>query len=243
MDIKHYIFYHDNKLLDKVRPEKIYDFELIDLNEIEIPDYLRFDDLTPFQNRLIYSEYLGILTITPTSEFVGLFTYSIPIKFSKEWAEKTKCYDTFLPEIKFNQLLNKSYDINKLYGVEFSNPICKEVTEIHNSKYRIGKKFSVKSPFKSSIIVSCKEFLYFQKWFKEVTIYLLEKNQTWKFGEYFGSGSPFTQTNSIKKNQRENDKLFRHGISGIQERLMAYYFGQTFKDKDKIKLGNFLNGK
>ncbi|MBU0580588.1 MAG: hypothetical protein KKA19_05375, partial [Candidatus Margulisbacteria bacterium] len=94
MSIKHYIFYHDEAPLDKVKPtSNLKIFEFVNLDQLPIPSYLRFSEFTNKENRLLFSEYLGILQIKPTTDMVGLFTFSIPLKFCEEYVHKLGNFD------------------------------------------------------------------------------------------------------------------------------------------------------
>ncbi len=242
--ITHYIFYHNKDLFKKVKPTQHscndQSFKYIDLNSVALPDFMTVSTLSPIQNRAIYSEYLGLISIKPKAQLTGCFTYSIPLKFSKAWADKTGNYDLFLPPIHFDNILNKNYDSNAIYGVEFRIPDCIQVHEIHNSQLKIGNSPIKKGPFKGSMIVSTEIFVDFQKWFKKTIQYFLEKYKTWQIDCNPNKNSHFTLHSSFKNNEVYLDKNFRHGIGDILERLTAYYFGQIFSDSNKISLGNYL---
>lgn len=243
----HYIFYHDKKLLEKVKPSKYSpNLVFVDLNSLPIPEELKISGLTDEETRIAYSEYLGILQIKPTTEMVGIFTFSIPLKFCQEYIDKGAPKSIFYPYIKFEDLDGKLFDKNKLYGAEFSQYIGNYEGEEIIREIDANSQFSIKSvdnnfsgPFKGSLVVSREVFLEFQKWFFEVTKYLIKKygyeckvdaKKVEIKGKYWGTTE-----------QEKIDLKLRRGIAHIQERLIAYYFGRIFSDKDKIRLGQFIN--
>ncbi|MBF0231899.1 MAG: hypothetical protein HQK65_02525 [Desulfamplus sp.] len=241
----HYIFYHNKELLKKVKPTQqlnnYQSFEYIDLNSLALPDFMKFSTLSPIENRALYSEYLGIISIKPQTKLIGCFTYSIPLKFSQEWADKTNNHALFLPPIDFDLIISKNYDPQMLYGVEFRPPDCDQVDEIHNSELRIGTSTIQQGPFKGSVIVDSEIFVDFQQWFENAIKYLLSKYKTWHISPETEINSPFTLHGGYKNSETAIDKKFRHGMGDILERLTAYYFGQTFSDVNKIVLGNYLH--
>jgi len=96
---RHYVFYHDENLLSKVKPDANYgNLIFVNLNELPIPEKLKVLALNEEQNRAIYSEYLGLLQIKPKTNMVGVFTYSIPLKFCEEYAGNDQLMrSVFLP--------------------------------------------------------------------------------------------------------------------------------------------------
>jgi len=123
-------------------------------------------------------------TLQPESDMVGLFTYSIPYKFAKDYARSAGAFKhLFEPFISFDLLKDKSFEKDKLYGVEFSSffqndPGLQRILEID-----AHPNFSItpvdeknKGPFKGSVVISRERFLSFQRWFLEVTIYLLHEH-------------------------------------------------------------------
>jgi len=246
--VTHYIFYHDKPLLDKAvstaLPENVV---LVDLNQLAVPKELCIEGLSEEQARAVYSEYLGILSIKPTSEMVGLFTYSIPLKFCLEYAKRTNLYDLFMPEIKFEYLAGKTFDPNKLYGVEFGdylnretgNDVIREVDSLTDF-HVFPKDDSRKGPFKGSVVVKKEVFLEFQKWLKNMTLHLLAK-----YGPRC-TVDPKKIENKYKYwvggAQTKTDFQWRWGLGLILERLMAYYFGRTFSRADWVDLRFFLRG-
>lgn len=243
--VSFYIFYHNVNLLGLVRPELKEDgrqkVNYVDLNNLPIPEYMKFNTISRSENKAIYSEYLGLMSIKPDGDMVGCFTYSIPLKFSRSWAEKTGNFDLFLPEITFEKILSRDYEMSRIYGVEFRMPDFEIVRDIHASQLRVGEKTIRPGPFKGSFIVSRKVFIEFQQWLEMVIRYLIEKYRKWNIGPLKNKNSKFSRLSSFKKNDLEMDRKFRHGLGEVLERLTAYYFGQTFKDKEKIKIGPFVN--
>lgn len=237
------IFYHNKKLLDKVIQD-VNDkrFNYVDLNSIELPEYLIINDLSKNENRAVFSEYLGFLNFVPTTDMVGFFTYSIPIKFSHHWAKESNNSLLFVPQIKFSDLSNISYYMDKLYAVELNNPLNKfknEILDIHE-KFQVGtSSISKQGAYKGSFIVSRDCFLKFQEWFKEVISYVIKK---YDYKHWCLENSQYTLGTTSSKNDDnylEIDKL-RHGIGELLERCVAYYFGQTYESSHKMLLNEHL---
>jgi len=121
-DVEFYIFYHNEEALSKIITAGMpCNFNLVDLRTLPIPERLRYNDLSEEHNRDLFSESLALFQIKPASTMVGMFTYSIPLKFSQAWADKTGCTKTFLPSISFSDFYGKYYETDKLYGVEFNS--------------------------------------------------------------------------------------------------------------------------
>ncbi|MEW6746969.1 MAG: putative nucleotide-diphospho-sugar transferase [Planctomycetota bacterium] len=237
-----YVFYHDAAKLARVT-EGLDDerFQFVDLNALPLPDYLQVDGMDGRLNRALFSEYLGLLSVKPATELVGFFTYSIPIKFSYEWAHFTKGYETFLPEIKFADLKAARFDAGKLYAVELNNPLRKFPTEVRgiHERFRVGgKRVSPLAPFKGSMILETKVFYGFQRWFGEVCAHLM---RTFPWRDHGGENSPFSASPVAAKNESEKatDRL-RHGIGDLMERAAAYYFGQVYPENAKVRLGEHI---
>jgi hypothetical protein len=241
----HYIFYHNKELLQKVKPKEHHEnLFFVNLNELPIPKELKIDKLSEEENRAVFSEYLGILQIKPRSDMVGVFTYSIPLKFCQDYVNDGAPESIFLPEIKFENLANKEFNENKLYGVEFSKynwngAGADALKDIDSSPFYVSPVDDYETgPFKGSVVVRKDVFLDFQKWFLGATEYLIKK-YGWECKIPSGS---FNQTQKYYApcEQSKFDSEFRRKIGHIQERLMAYYFGRTFSKNDRVKLGNFL---
>jgi len=243
---RHYVFYHDENLLSKVKPDANYgNLIFVNLNELPIPEKLKVLALNEEQNRAIYSEYLGLLQIKPKTNMVGVFTYSIPLKFCEEYAGNDQLMrSVFLPEIRFEYLENKEFDESKLYGAEFSSyfwkgPGSDVLKEIDNSPFHINAiDNNCTGPMKGTVVVRKDVFLDFQKWFLAATEYLLSR-YGWQCNMPSGI---FKQTKKYYSTQEQSklDDEFRRKIGHIQERLMAYYFGRVFSEKDRVRLGDFL---
>lgn len=243
---QHYIFYHDEELLSKVKPQKdLENIIYVNLNKLPIPEGLRISGLTEEQNRAVFSEYLGILQIKPKADMVGIFTYSVPLKFCQDYVDRVGYESIFLPDIKFDYLENKQFNENKIYGVEFSSyywggsAVADIIKDIDNSCFHIDAADEGRfGPFKGSLIVKKDVFFDFQKWFLGATEYLIRK-YGWECNIPSGSfnNSP---KHYVDEKHTQFDGEFRRKIGHIQERLVAYYFGRKFSEKDRVKLGNFL---
>lgn len=221
--VTHYIFYHDKELLDKACQGPLSEnFVTVNVNDLSIPQTLRVKGLSDDQIRAGYSKYLGILSLNPTSDMVGLFDDSIPLKFSQKHAHATGCHSVFLPEIRFQYFKESMFDENKLYGVEFNSFSLKNgnledsiIAEIdEDPRYSLSAYGSEWiGPLKGTVIVRREVFLEFQKWLLGVIVYLLGKH-----GFYF-----------------------RGGIASVLERLMAYYFGRRYSQRKRVDLRFFLD--
>ena len=245
--VTHYIFYHDRQLLEKVVPAEVPEnFSFVDLNSLAIPEEFRLSGISDNEARAVYSEYLGILSIRPTSEMVGLFTYSIPLKFCFEYAKRTNLYGLFLPEIKFAYLAGKKFDPEKLYGVEFGDYIHREtgndvIREIDANKgfHVPPKDDSFNGPFKGSVVIKKKVFLEFQAWLREITLHLsanhgrrckVDPKKINNIYKYWAGGT-----------QAKMDLQWRWGLGLILERAMAYYLGRKYPKTDWVDMRFFLN--
>ncbi len=243
----HFIFYHDSALLDRVVDRSLPQYIVpINLNSIDIPDYLRIPEMSLEDNRAVFSEYLGILTLKPETKFTGLYTYSLPLKFCADYANSTGLYDYFLPDFKFSYLIGAQFHEGKLYGLEFSNYRNRTTGNDVISSFIKESGLSITpkdedsyGPYKASLIVETTEFLKFQIWFKSATQYLLSK-----YGHTCGV-APSKINNKDKywadSKQLSVDLRIRRGIGIIQERLMALYFGRYYSRKNWIDLRFHLN--
>jgi hypothetical protein len=240
LSIKIYIFYHNKaKLPEEVKELNDDKFQLINLDNITLPEDLIVPLFSETENRALFAEYLGILYIKPETDLVGCFTYSIPLKFSAKWALETGNHNLFMPGIKFQDLKDMFFDPRKIYAPEFKNPchiVKNEIEDIHQ-KFPAGT--SIKDgPFKGSFIVDRNYFLQFQEWFKRITQYIIKKYDPKKRAT---TESPFgmSEISCRDEEQKEMDKL-RNAWGYILERAVAYYFGSKFKEHDKIRLGHHI---
>lgn len=218
----HYVFYHDKELLDKAsRGPLPENFILVNINDLPIPAPLRVSGLSDDQMRAAYSSYLGILSLKPTGDMVGLFDHSIPLKFCKKNADVTGCPSVFLPEIRFQYFKESVFEKENLYGVGFGaialrngNPEDPIIAEINaDPRYALnsdGNEWA--GPIHGAVVVRREVFLEFQKWLFDVVVYLLGK-----YGVHF-----------------------RGGIASVLERLTAYYFGRRYPQRKKVDLRFFL---
>lgn len=240
---RHYVFYHDRARLDSViagvadNPQ----FNFIDLNLLAVPDFLRIPELSEDMNRVVLSEYLGLASVKPDSEMVGMFTYSIPMKFNARWAARTGFPQVFLPEITFRKIAAATFHRDRLYAPEFDHPqqrFAQQIDEIHR-QFRVGADvISAAGPYKGSLVVAGDCFREFADWFRPVCLHLL-RTFDWRAGG--GVNSPFSASAHAGKSalELEADRM-RHGLGGLLERVVAYYFGQRFPSEKKIRLGPYL---
>ena len=170
-DISHYIFYHDKAPLEEVLIEDDQ-LNYINLDKIEIPERLKVEGLSESKNRLVFSEYLGICTIKPQTEMVGLFTYSIPYKYSYKFAKDIEFLPSkesqpwMLPPINLNKI-KQNYNNEKLYGAYFRKYLFRNdftneiVNDIDNSELKIintNEESDDCGPFNSCIVVKTSAF-------------------------------------------------------------------------------------
>jgi hypothetical protein len=238
--IKFFIFYHDSTKLAQVTQGLDSNFfKLVDLNTLTLPESFIIQGLSENENKALYAEYFGIMSIKPKSEMVGCLTYSIPLKFSVEWALETGCTNLFLPEIKFKDLQNTFFDIDKIYAPEFKNPCDKfenYVLDLHN-RFPTGRLIN-KGPFKGSFIVNRDIFQKAQKWLVKVTEYVA---MTYDFRSIACDSSIFGNSVVAQRDEyhKKLDKL-RHTYGNILERGLAYFLGNAYPDNKKVWLGEYL---
>ena len=242
MDITYYIFYHNEEKVKDIRNE-INDsrFVFVNLNQLKIPDHLIIEDMPAHLNRALFSEYLGLMSITPQTDLTACFTYSIPKKFSAEWADYTGCHNLFLPEIKFQSLTGAKFDIDCLYAPEFSDPsrdFPDVIRDIHTNFAINENNIPKKGPYKGSFVVDTRVFYDFQKWFETVARHVM---RSYPYSNWGKNNSIFSLS-AIGNKSDEEIKIdkFRHGIGDILERAVAYYFGQRYDANKMIKLGDHL---
>ncbi|MGO8972562.1 MAG: hypothetical protein ACLQNV_03400 [Steroidobacteraceae bacterium] len=245
-ETSHFVFYHDAIRLHGVTAGVSDDqrFHFVDLNTLPIPDYLIVSGLDERLNRALFSEYLGMLSVQPHTKVVGMFTYSVPLKFCRAWAERTRIPEIFLPEITFAKIAAAEFDPSQIYAPEFGHPqtrFAPQIATVH-SKFQVGSdRISALGPYKGSFVVSSETYADFSNWFPKVCRYLME-HVDWRIGA--GGNSPFTASKYAGKSEDERkvDQM-RHGIGGLMERIVAYYFGQRFADRDKHRLGPYLESR
>lgn len=248
---KHYVYYHSNADLSNLRYDD-HSIEYVNLDELAIPTGFEIPGVSVSKARQVYSEYLGIMQMKPTTDMVGTYTYSIAHKFSRKMYEDLhqlgRSDDWMLPPITFDKL-PRSYDKNKLYGAYFRPYIFnndftnKIINELENTEYYIANEFGEpgnEGPFNGCVVVSKERFLKFQSWFNSVTSWVLEK-----YGAYGILMNEQMTDCGVGKNYTDNDtdtlKYRYHSIGMVQERLMAYYFARTVPVEDRVDLKQYLN--
>ena len=227
-NIINYIFYHDKNELNKYFNISNSLFKPIDLNKLPLHTDLLVDFKKKEENEKItilnLSEINGILNIKNDSQsntdFIGIFTYSIPKKFSLEWSIKKNNKFFYVNKFTFNDINNRNikYDKNYVYCIEIrdiENNYKEIFNKLHNSNLGINnnKKLEfnkIRGPFKSSFIIEKNRFFLFQEWLKSAT--------NWYINEY-----------KIKnKNSYPNN---RYDIGNVLERLECYYIYQKYHNK------------
>ncbi len=222
MSIEHYIFYHNRANIDNIKPRNLTEVNLVNLDNLVIPEQLIDPRISKTDNRAIYSEYLGILSIKPQAELTGCYTYSIPYKFNSKYAKLTNLPQLFLPELTFDKIVNANYDLNTLYYAEYSSWNNPYVNEIDTSL--MGVKGNSKSgPFKGTFIIDTEIFYKLQRWLMEATSYLFKK-----YGFNCGAAPSNLNMHKYYQQQTEYDTKYRMGIAHILERLVAYYLGRKY---------------
>lgn len=238
-----YIFYHDRAKLDDVMRDVDESLvHVVNLNELPVPPELRIDSLTEDENRAALSEYLGHLAIKPKRNLVGLFTYSIPKKFSHEWARTTGAFETFLPAVDFNTLLDLRYREGKLYGLEFTDVNAMLAAEAHRRS--LASKLSIPhfpkgrlAPLKGAVVVERRIFEEYQAWILGAAKFLI-RNYNWQDNT---AATPFSGSEFGGKSEKElHVGRFRAGLGAEIERATAYFFSKRFDDGDKIRIGDLV---
>ena len=239
-DVTYFICYHDKSKLDSVIkniPHYYLNlFEFVNLNECNVPKELIYKKENIENNRIIYSEYLALYNIKPATTIIGFFPYSIPIKFSKEWAKLINKQSLFLPEIKFENFINKKWDINKVYYAEKSRFNCgfkEEIEFLNNSEYGQKYDFNFKGCYKGSVICSRDKFEEFKNWFFNVSKMFKNKyKDTWLIGNF--KLGRFAKLNKDKKDQSLTFK-YRLGMGHLLERVFSYFFNDNRFILERIK--------
>jgi len=244
-EIAIYIFYHSNELLEKalnkgeastVLGHKA--IQLVNLNDIELPHDFIIAGTEERVNKAMLSEYLGICNIEPPAQarLIGCFTYSIPLKFSKEWAEESGNGNLFLPSITFDQIIDLLPDLREdlLYGLEFKSPLSDDLGPVRKLKRSIKEKpLSPLGPYKGSFVCSRANFLEAQAFLREQIPLLLKveestlKGVTSRFDASAASGR--------SKESQATDKR-RHTYGTSIERILALGFTYRYTDSQMVDL-------
>ncbi len=241
LGVNFYVFYHNLEKMQAVSAG-IDDprFKPVDLNAFPVPAELAVDALTPDQNRALYSEYLGHYQLQVAGTMVGTFTYSIPLKFSREWAESTGVSMFGDPPLPFSTLLNQAFDTEYCYAVELRNPFSMfphYMEQVHD-KFRVGAKSPCElGPFKGSLVVERGAYERFQLWLREVTQYYLA-NFPWQSSD---QPSKFSTSDVAGKDRADLESVakYRMGLGVVLEQCCAYYFGQIYGDR-LLRIGDTI---
>ena len=260
MKTKHYIFHHKSAPLNEVKYEA-KNMQYINLDKIGIPSYLKVENLSEDLNRKVFSEYLGVMTLTPGKEInVGIFPYAIPYKYSYnaakelqfpvEGQELSNISAHNLPPITFERISKTSYDSTKQYSVynrpyifrdDYTNEIMRDIDNKPSLKISKINQQDI-GPFNTALVVEKSQFLKYQLWLIKVTKYLLKKYgaHSIMMGNKLvdaGKGKSYTE-------QNKSDAKYRyHAIGNVLERCTAYYFNRTILKKDQICLKHHVNKK
>ncbi len=235
-----YIFHHNPKLIDdlNLNDKAKQLIKTVNLNELPLPDEFIIKGVEEHLNKTMLSEYLGIISLKPKADMIGCFTYSIQNKFSLEWASESGCKNLFVPEIKFNEVLDAEYSEDFLYAVEYSNPLnlAEKFIKAINDNYFPGR--SIKNgPYKGSFIVRKEIFYELQAFLKAVMVDILKVEEN----ELFGVKSIFDSSKVANRDKgRAKIDARRHTYGTVFERAVALFLAHSYSDDNKIKLGNKL---
>lgn len=241
LGLEFFVFYHDQRRLEPVI-EGISDARLkpIDLNALALPPELRVEQLDEDANRALFSEYLGHYLLSVKGTMIGTFTYSVPLKFSREWADRTGMPMFGDPPLTFDLLLDRGYEEGNCYGVELSNPFRQFpqfMDEVHE-KFRVGPRSRPEvGPYKGSVVVDRRSYEAFQCWLRDLLPYFLVKFP-WKQEENPSAYS--ASQHSGKSDQEVKAARYRWGLGVFLEQCLAYYFGQVFRDR-LVRIGDAIN--
>ena len=241
LGVNFYVFYHDADTVRAVSGE-IEDprFATVNLNAVPLPTELRVPSLAEDENRAIFSEYLGHYTLTPRGTVVGTFTYSIPLKFSKEWAAITKVPMFNEPPLSFEGLLDQAFEHDKCYAVELADPFRTFphfMHELHDT-FRVGPgSLPENGPYKGSVVVERQAYEQFQCWFREVVQHFLKK---FPWGEHEELSGFSTSQYSNKSSDELKLGRYRSGLGVLLEHCVAYYFGQVYRDR-LVRIGDVMS--
>lgn len=238
-----YVFYHDaGKLAEVTRDIDVSLLHLVNLNDQPIPSDLRIESLSVDENRAALSEYLGHLTIKPKRNLVGLFTYSVPLKFSREWARKSGAFEAFLPEVDFRKILDLRFRDSRLYGLEFTDANAMLAGHAHRRQLAdvLGISHFPRSrlaPLKGAVVVERRLFEEYQAWLLGAIKFLI-KNYDWQSDT---SATPFSGSQYSGKSEDElKVGRFRAGLGAEIERACAYFFAKRLDDGDKTRIGDII---
>lgn len=247
-----YIFYHDDQLLskslNKADPGKIANHDsvyFINLNEVELPHEFLIKGETKSINKAMLSEYLGICQIDPPEQasIIGCFTYSIPLKFSNEWAEESGNSRLFLPALNFEEILDTLPDLREdlLYGVEFKSPLSDDpgpVREYRNSTRE--SPLSTVGPYKGSFVCRRAAFSGLQIFLKQQITALLQKPESALVG--VTSKYDTSAASGRSPRSRSVDKR-RHTYGTSIERFLALYFSYQYNLDQMVDLRSIVRYK
>ncbi len=241
LGLEFFVFYHDSgrlaPVIDGISDPRL---KAVDLNDLVVPPELRMHQLDEDANRALFSEYLGHYLLPVRGTMVGTFTYSVPLKFSREWAERTGIAVFADPPLTFELMLGQAYEEGRCYGVELSNPFRqfpRFMDEVHE-KFRVGPRSRPEvGPYKGSVVVDRRSYEAFQYWLRDLLPYFLRKFP-WEQEE-----SPSSYSASEHSGKSDNEiraSRYRWGLGVFLEQCMAYYFGQVFRDR-LTRIGEAIN--
>ena len=248
-EIEIFVFYHDETLLAKALGEnaeairKHNCMKFINLNDLELPNYCLIPDVDENLNKAMFSEYLGICTakLKEKTKLVGCFTYSIPLKFSLEWAIESGNSKLFYPPYNFEHLIDSLEYLRPefLYGIEFNSPFNNDLGPVREAHNHDGISLkSSKGPFKGSFICATEKFLDLQNYLRDTIPWLLSKSES----SLTGISSKFdTSQSSGRSIDRKQVDSRRHTYGTSLERLVTLFFCKTYKNDEIVPLPSVRN--
>ncbi len=244
MSVDYFVFYHDENALERAKHGKDHpDVSFVDLNALTLPEALKIKGMPDRLNKAIFSEYLGIISVEPRADaqWVGCFTYSIPIKFTASWRRESGA-ELFFPPLRFEDITQSRPKAGQLFAAELGNPLSKAKSEIRDIHERFPAGAEIRpGPFKGSFIVEREVFTRLQVWLREVMAYLLERYQLDSIPE---RDNAFDHSSVAQRSdeQRKID-ILRHKLGDVIERALAYFLGAQYEDKQKKLLAQDIHAR
>lgn len=247
-----YIFYHSSELLEKAlnkgMAREIVEHRavhLVNLNDIEITNDFIIAGTEERMNKAMLSEYLGICSIEPPAQakMIGCFTYSIPLKFSREWAEESGNGKLFLPAVTFNQITEILPDLRDdlLYGLEFKSPLIDDQGPVEGLKKSLNERpLSHVGPYKGSFICSKANFLEAQEFLKQQIPLLLKTEESSLEGvtSRFDSSAAFQRSTDSQAIDKR-----RHTYGTSIERILALFFTYRYTNSQMVDLRSIVRSR
>lgn len=232
------VYYHNLARLKKEFPgyAEAQDFAFVNLDDIDLSEDLRFPQLSERDNRAVYSEYLGILTMEEhqlPSEMTGLFTFSIPFK-SRRFHNNN---DMNIRDFNFEDLTSKKWDPSCLYAVSILPsrlPWAQQFDDVLDTYFR-ENEIDVSEikylPYFSSIVMKTSTFFDVQKDLKEFFAWAKDK-----FNLNIGA-------DALVDNTFGDNTSVRHNVGdygGLLEKAFGYFCALRYRPNKLRRLGEKL---